>query len=102
MNSKVQNYQLKWTILFYFHWNISTALKEWLVFFPSPMAQFFLFFFRDGVKRSPTFCILNTVLQRIDLDREVNIFQATRQVAELRPQIISTQVSRNTPKTSVK
>ncbi|CAD5113914.1 DgyrCDS3073 [Dimorphilus gyrociliatus] len=44
----------------------------------------------DGVKRSATFCILNAVLERIDLDREVNIFQASRQVAELRPQVIST------------
>ncbi|CAD5113913.1 DgyrCDS3072 [Dimorphilus gyrociliatus] len=46
----------------------------------------------NGANRSGTFCILNTILERLDLDREVDIFQACRTVAEIRPQILKDKV----------
>lgn len=51
-------------------------------------------FYRNGVLRSGLFIAANYVLERIKTDKEVDVFQAVKQMRLNRPQLIDNLVGR--------
>jgi len=57
------------------------------------MVRYMFFFIRDGCKRSGVFAALSLVLEKIEKDDEVDIFQVVRTIQIRRPEFFPNFVS---------